>query len=92
MEKNWQYDKMSELEFVAIQFGVKFTVMYKLRHYVDIVCQQYIHYLILFYNFVIFTNYFMILPLLYLFSRSFYFIPYMDLRPWEAILAWNEFC
>ena len=27
---NWQSDKMLKLEFVAIQFGVKFTIMYKL--------------------------------------------------------------
>ena len=40
---NRQCDKTSRLEFVAIQFGVKFTVMYKLRHYVDRDCQLYLH-------------------------------------------------
>ena len=38
-----------------------------------------------------FTNYFMVLPLFHLVSRSFYTIPYMDSQPWEAILAWGKF-
>ena len=54
---NRQCDKMSRLEFVAIQFGVKF-VIYKLRHYVDRVCQQYLHYLFYFENFVDFYKLF----------------------------------
>ena len=33
--------KMSQLEFVAIQFDVKFTVFTNLRQYVDRVCQHY---------------------------------------------------
>ena len=33
----------------------------------------------------------MILLEVYLFSRSFYIIPYMDLRPGEAILTWKKF-
>ena len=32
---NWQFDKMSRLEFVATQFGVKFSVMYNLQLHVD---------------------------------------------------------
>ena len=28
---NQQFDKVSRLDFVAIQFGVKFTITYKLR-------------------------------------------------------------
>ena len=40
---NRQCDKVSKLEFVAIQFGVKFTVIYNLHYYVDGVCQQYPH-------------------------------------------------
>ena len=35
---------MKRLEFVAIQFGVKFTIIWDLRQYVDRVCQQYLHY------------------------------------------------
>ena len=83
---NWQYDNMSELEFVAIQFGVKFVVIYNLQHFVDKVCQHYLHLFTYFENFVILQKYFMILfyfILFYfiLFSRSFYIFPYMDLRP-----------
>ena len=33
---------MSRLEFVAIQFGVKFTSIYNLWRYVDKVCQRYL--------------------------------------------------
>ena len=83
---------MSKLEFVAIQLGVKFGVIYNLRHYVDRVCQQYLQHFIYFEKFVIFKNYFMILLLFYSFSRSFYNIPYMDLRPWGAISAWKKLC
>ena len=85
---NWQYVNMSELEFVAIQFGVKFVVIYNLQHFVDKVCQHYVHLFTYFGNFVILQNYFMILFFFHfilfcftLFSRSFYIIPYMDLRP-----------
>ena len=39
---NWRCDKMSRLEFVAIQFGVKFTSIYNLWRYVDKVCQRYL--------------------------------------------------
>ena len=52
---------MSELEFGALQFGVNFIVNYNLRHYVDKVCQRYLHFFIYFENFVILQNYFMIL-------------------------------
>ena len=52
---------MSKVEFVAIQFGVKFVVIYNLRHYVDVVCQRYLQFSIYFENFVILQNYFMIL-------------------------------
>ena len=45
---NQQFDKMSRLEFVAIQFGVKFTIIYKLRYYADKDCQLYLHYFALF--------------------------------------------
>ena len=89
---NQQCDKMSKLVFVAIQFGVTFVVIYILRHYVDEVCQRYLHHFIHFENFVIFEDYSMILSLFYLFSNSFYIIPYMDLRPWEATFTWNKFC
>ena len=82
---------MSKLEFVAIQFGVKFVIIYNLQQYVDEVCQRYLHF-IYFENFVILDNYFTILSLFYLVSRSFYIIPYMDLRPWEAILTGEKFC
>ena len=53
---NQQFDKMSRLEFVAIQFGVKFTITYKLRYYL-IKTASYI-YIILHYsqNFVILCN------------------------------------
>ena len=37
-------DKMSRLEFVAIQFGVKFIAIYNLWQYVDRVCQRYLHF------------------------------------------------
>ena len=52
--------------------------------------------LIYFENVVILQSYFMILSyfiLFYfiLFSRSFYFIPYMDLRPWIAILSMESY-
>ena len=40
---NRQCDKMSKVEFVAIQFGVKFVGIYNLQHYVDGVCQLYLH-------------------------------------------------
>ena len=86
---------MSKLEFVAIQFGVKFTIMYNVRRYVEKVCQRYLHFSIYFENFVTLHNYFMILfyfNLIFLLSRSFYIIPYMDLRPWEAISVWEKIC
>ena len=82
---------MSKLELVAIQFGVKFAVIYNLPHYVDKVCQQYLHYFMCFENFVTFTKYLIILSLFYLSSRSFYIIPYMDSQPWKAILNQEEF-
>ena len=58
---NRQCDKKSKLEFVATQFGVNFVVIYNLQHYVDRVCQRYLHHSIYFENFVSFKNYFMIL-------------------------------
>ena len=94
---------MSELEFVAIQFGVKFVNIHNLQHYVDKVCQRYLHLFIYFENFVNFAKllhdlvfilfYFIscCLILVY-FSRSFYIIPYMDPRPWKAILTSEKFC
>ena len=39
---------MSRLEFVAIQFGVKFIAIHNLWHYVDGVCQRYLHFPYLF--------------------------------------------
>ena len=45
---NRRCDKMSRLEFVAIQFGVKFIAIYNLWHYVDGVCQRYLHFPYLF--------------------------------------------
>ena len=78
---------MSRLEFVAIQFGVKFTSIYNLWRYVDKVCQRYLLFpLILktllfakfFHDFILF---YFILFYVIPFSRSFYIIPYMDLRP-----------
>ena len=39
---NRRCDKMSRLEFVAIQFGVQFTSIYNLWRYVDKVCQRYL--------------------------------------------------
>ena len=45
---NRRCDKMSRLEFVAIQFGVKFIAIYNLWHYVDRVCQRYLHFPYLF--------------------------------------------
>ena len=45
---NRRCDKMSRLEFVAIQFGVKFITIYNLWHYVDRVCQRYLHFPYLF--------------------------------------------
>ena len=88
---NRQYDKKSKLEFVAIQFGVKFTIMYKLCHFVDGFCQLYLHYLPLFrklwYFYELFHDF--TSTHFYLFSRSFYI---MDLGPWEAILNWEGIC
>ena len=48
-----------------MQFGVKFTIMYKVCYYVDGVCQLYLHHLIYFENrkFFIFGNHFIILSL-----------------------------
>ena len=40
-----------------MQFGVKFVVIYNLRHYVDKVCQRYLHHFTYFKNFVSFENY-----------------------------------
>ena len=53
-------------------------------------------FLIYFENFVNSQNYFMLLfyfILFYfiLFSRSYYFIPYKDLRPWIAILSMESY-
>ena len=45
---NRRCDKVSRLEFVAIQFGVKFIAIYNLWHYVDRVCQRYLHFPYLF--------------------------------------------
>ena len=39
---NRQCDKMSRLEFVAIQFGVQLTSIYDLWKHVDKVCQRYL--------------------------------------------------
>ena len=50
-----QSDRMSKLEFVAIQFGVKFTIILDLQGYVDKVNQRYLHYFTYFENF--FTSY-----------------------------------
>ena len=86
---NQQCDKVSNFEFVAIQFGVKFSVMYILQLYqlyVDRVCQRYPHDLILFRKLCYFTKDSMVSSLFYFFSRSFYIILYIDLQPWEAIL------
>ena len=73
---NKQFDKMSRLEFVAIQFCVKFTVTYKLRYYVDKDCQLYLHYFALFpklyYSMQLF-HYFMIISLFYHFISFLYF-------------------
>ena len=67
---------MSRLEFVAIQFGVKFIVIYILRHYVDRVCQQYLHLPYLFRKLCYFANNFMIL----FYFILFYFIFEVILR------------
>ena len=81
--RNWklnqQCDKMSKLEFVAIQFGVKFTIMYKVRHYVDRICQSYLHYFMLFRKICYLYKVFHDLTFIFLFSRSSYILPYMDL-------------
>ena len=69
-----------------------YCYIYKLQHYVDEVCQRYLHYFMFFENFVTFTNCFIILSLFYSFSRSFYIIPYMDSQPWKAILNQEEIC
>ena len=58
---NWQFDKMSRLEFVATQFGVKISVMYNLQLHVDKNCQRYLHDLFLFRKLCYFTKYSMIL-------------------------------
>ena len=72
---NQQFDKMSRLEFAAIQFGVKFTITYKLRYYVDKDCQLYQHYFTLFpklcYSMQLF-HYFIIIFII----LPFYFILY----------------
>ena len=39
---NRQCDKVSKLEFVALQFGVKFAVIYNSHYYVDGVCQRHL--------------------------------------------------
>ena len=95
---NQQIDKVSILVFVAIQFGVKFTIIYKFRYYVDKDCQLYLHSTLfcnipktlLFYaiipSFYNYFHYFTILFCFILFSRSYYFIPCKDLWPWIAIL------
>ena len=65
---NQQFDKVPRLEFVAIQFGVKFTITYKLRSYVDKVCQLYLHYFALFSKLQYFMqlfHYLIIIPLFY---------------------------
>ena len=38
---------MSKLNFEVVEFGVKFTVIWNLRRYVDSFCQQNLHYPIL---------------------------------------------
>ena len=67
---------MSRLEFVAIQFGVKFTITYKLRYCVDKDCQRYLHYFALFpklcYSMQLF-DYFIIISLFYQFIWSLYY-------------------
>ena len=74
---NRQCDKTSRLEFVAIQFGVKFTVMYMLRHYVDRDCQLYLHCLQLFRKLCYFTklshNFILFYFILFYFSFLFVF-------------------
>ena len=72
---------MSKLEFVAIQFGVKFVIICQFTVLCGWSLPAISTLIQLFRNFTIFTNYFMILSEVYLFSRSFCFIPYMDLRP-----------
>ena len=79
---------MSRLEFVAVQFGVKFTTIYNLWHYVDRVCQRYLHFPYLFRKLYYFAELFhdfilfhFILFYFILFSRSFYIIPYTGSRP-----------
>ena len=79
---------MSRLEFVAVQFGVKFITIYNLWHYVDRVCQRYLHFPYLFRKLYYFAELFhdfilfhFILFYFILFSRSFYIIPYTGSRP-----------
>ena len=83
---------MSRLEFVAIQFGVQFTSIYNLWRYVDKVCQRYLPFQLisktllfakLFHDFILFYFILFYFILFYFipFPRSFYIIPYMDLRP-----------
>ena len=64
---------MSKLEFVAIQFGVKFTIIFDLRQYADRVCQRYLQCFIYFENFVFSSNYLIVLPSFYHFT-FYYFI------------------
>ena len=67
---------MSRLEFVAIQFGVKFTIIYKLRYYIDEDCQLYLHYFALFpklYWFMQLFRYFIIISLFYHFISILYY-------------------
>ena len=90
---NRQCDKMSKLEIVAQQIGVKFTIIWDLPQFVGSICQKNSHYLtktVLFTIFSLFHHYFVlfcvIIFYLILFSRSFYCIPYMSFQPWIAIL------
>ena len=89
---NRQCDKMSRLEFVAIQFGVQLTSIYDLWRYVDKVCQRYLPFPLisktllftkLFHDFILFyfILFYFILFYFILFSRSFYIIPYTGSRP-----------
>ena len=75
---------MSELEFVAIQFGVKFVVIYNLQHFVDKVCQHYLHLFTYFENFVILQKYFMIL----FYFILFYFILFYFQGHFTFFLIW----
>ena len=65
---------MSKLEFVAIQFAVKFAFIWDLQGYVDRVCQRYLNYFTYFENLLfhaftlLYHYYFSIPPLLFHFN------------------------